>query len=112
MPFREWFPHSPDTAPLAREVEHSAASIINALKHLEHRLMAAIDDLKSAINDLSTQLAANNAEIETLLTKITTPGTSDADIAAAVQSIRDLTAANKTEVDKATAATGAAATAP
>ena len=66
--------------------------------------MAAIDDLKQAITDLGTQLAANNAEIDALLTKITTPGTSDADIATAVQSIRDLTAANKTEVDKAVAA--------
>ena len=66
--------------------------------------MAAIDDLKAAIADLATQLAANNTEIDLLLTKITTPGTSDADIAAAVQSIHDLTAANKAEVDKAAAA--------
>ena len=66
--------------------------------------MAAIDDLKAAIADLATQLAANNTEIDLLLTKITTPGTSDADIAAAVQSIRDLTAATKAEVDKAAAA--------
>lgn len=66
--------------------------------------MSALDDLKSAIADLGTQLTANNAEIDTLLTKITAPGTSDADVAAAVQSIRDLTAANKAEVDKAAAA--------
>lgn len=67
--------------------------------------MPAIDDLKAAIAELTAELSDNNAEIETLLTKITAPGTSDADIAAAVQSIRDLTAANKSEVDKAKAAT-------
>lgn len=66
--------------------------------------MAAVDDLKSAIADLATELADNNAEIEALLTKITTPGTSDADVAAAVASIRDLIASNKAEVDKAKAA--------
>ncbi len=67
--------------------------------------MPALDDLKSAITDLATQLAANNAEIETLLTKITATGTSDADVEAAVASIRDLITSNKAEVDKATAAT-------
>lgn len=80
--------------------------------HLHHYLdpdqleiiMAALDDLKSAIADLATQLSDNNAEIEALLAKISTPGTSDADIAAAVSSIRDLITANKAEVDKAKAA--------
>ncbi len=66
--------------------------------------MSALDDLKAAIADLATELADNNAEIEALLTKIATPGTSDADIAAAVTSIRSLIADNKTEVDKAKAA--------
>lgn len=66
--------------------------------------MAAIDDLKAAITDLSTQLDANNAEIEVLLTKIATPGTSDADIATAVTSIRNLITTNAAEVDKAKAA--------
>ena len=81
-------------------VEH----LLKQLLHNQERTMAAIDDLKAAIADLATQLAANNTEIDALLTKITTPGTSDADIAAAVQSIRDLTTANKAEVDKAVAA--------
>ena len=63
-------------------------------------IMSALDDLKSALADLSTQLAANNAEIDLLLTKITATGTSDADVEAAVASIRDLTAANKAETDK------------
>lgn len=66
--------------------------------------MSAIDDLKAAIADLSTQLDANNTEIEALLGKIATPGTSDADIAAAVASIRGLISTNAAEVDKAKAA--------
>lgn len=66
--------------------------------------MAAVDDLKAAIADLATELADNNAEIETLLTKITAPGTSDADVAAAVAQIRGLIVDNKAEVDKAKAA--------
>ena len=85
-----------------------AATLDHHLTHLlvnmEKRLMSALTDLQAAIADLATQLASNNAEIDTLLTKITTPGTSDADIAAATASIRDLIAANKTEVDKAVAA--------
>lgn len=72
-------------------------------KHME-TIVAAVDDLKAAIADLATELADNNAEIETLLTKITTPGTSDADVAAAVASIRGLISDNKAEVDKAKAA--------
>lgn len=66
--------------------------------------MAAVDDLKAAIADLATELADNNAEIEVLLTKITTPGTSDADVATAVATIRSLISDNKAEVDKAKAA--------
>ena len=67
-------------------------------------LVAAVDDLKAAIADLATEMADNNAEIEVLLTKIATPGTSDADIATAVAAIRGLISDNKTEVDKAKAA--------
>lgn len=62
--------------------------------------MAAADDLKSAIADLKTQLDTNNAGIEKLLTTIVTPGTSDADVEAAVSSIRGLIASNKAETDK------------
>ena len=78
---------------------------LNRILANQEIIMSALDDLKSALADLSTQLAANNAEIDTLLTKITATGTSDADVEAAVASIRDLTAANKAEVDKAVAAT-------
>lgn len=83
-----------------QESEHH---ILRYLANMEKRLMAAIDDLKSAIADLASELADNNAEIEALLVKISTPGTSEADIVAATQSIRDLIASNKAEVDKAAA---------
>ena len=66
--------------------------------------MAAIDDLKAAVADLKTALDTNNAEIETLLGKITAPGATDADIAAATQSIRDIISTNQAEVSKAVAA--------
>lgn len=100
-----WFTHH-DCDPFAGA--HPSIAELYALGLATHTLMEtimpAIDDLKSAVADLATQLSANNAEIESLLTVITTPGTSEADIAAAAQSIRDLTAANKAEVDKAHAA--------
>lgn len=69
------------------------------------KVMSDLDDLKSAIADLATELADNNAEIEALLVKIGTPGVGTADIQAAVTQIRSLIADNKTEVDKAKAAT-------
>ena len=77
---------------------------LNRILENQETMMAALDDLKSAIADLTTELTANNAEIETLLTKITAPGTSDADVAAAVASIRGLISDNTAEVAKAKAA--------
>jgi hypothetical protein len=53
---------------------------------------------------LATELTTNNAEIETLLTKITATGTSDADVEAAVTQIRSLITDNAAEVAKAQAA--------
>ena len=70
----------------------------------QEKIMTALSDLQSAIADLSTALTANNAEIETLLTKIVATGTSDADVEAAVTQIRALIASNASEVAKATAA--------
>lgn len=96
----------PWTNELTRELGH----IRRAIAQTKELIMAAIDDLKAAIADLASALADNNAEIEALLGKITTPGTSDADIAGAVASIRSLIADNKTEVDKAKAATSVAPT--
>lgn len=66
--------------------------------------MAALDDLKASIAALADQITASVSEIETLLGKITAPGASDADIGAAAAQIQQLTAALKTEVDKAKSA--------
>lgn len=87
-----------------KEIRALHHNLKGLFKGLEEKIMSAFDDLKSAIADLATELADNNAEIEALLTKITAPGTSDADVEAAVQSIRDLITTNKAEVDKAKAA--------
>lgn len=92
-----WHDHAPPWAWLLFEMADEAIERINAI-------MAAIDDLKAALADLATELSDNNAEIEKLLTKITTGGTSDADVAAAVAQIRSLISDNKAEVDKAKAA--------
>jgi chromosome segregation ATPase len=72
----------------------------------EEKIMAAGDDLKAAVADLATELNTNNLEIEALLTKITAPGTSDADVEAAVATIRQLISDNSAEVNKAQQATG------
>jgi len=92
---------------MCREPHHhdnSDHELMRKLQQMENKIVAAIDDLKAAIADLSTALTDNNAEIETLLTKITATGTSDADVAAAVQSIRGLITTNTAEVAKAKAA--------
>lgn len=97
------YPHiKPDSEVLARF--DVLSDKLDLIIRNQETTMAAVDDLKAAIADLTTELADNNAEIEKLLTKITATGTSDADVAAAVASIRGLLADNKTEVDKAKAA--------
>lgn len=74
---------------------------LDAASATMEKMMSALTDLKAALDDLATQLVVNNAEIETLLTKITTPGTSDADVEAAVTQIRSLITDNAAEVAKA-----------
>ena len=81
----------------------SQRQISDALHYITGKvtcIMTAIDDLRSAITDLSAQLDANNAAIDALLTKITTPGSSDADVESAVTSIRSLISANQAELAK------------
>lgn len=68
------------------------------------KIMSDETDLAQAVADLATALSTNNAEIETLLTKITTPGVSPAAVQAAVASIRGLIKTNADEVAKAQAA--------
>jgi hypothetical protein len=73
------------------------------LKNTE-TIMSDETDLASAVADLATAIAANNTEIDTLLTKITTPGVSPVAVQAAVTSIRALIKTNADEVAKAQAA--------
>jgi len=80
---------------------HGVENKLDAILETQERIMSALTDLQAALTDLGTALTANNAEIDLLLTKITNPGTSDADVEAAVTSIRGLIAANATEVAKA-----------
>ncbi len=75
-----------------------------AQRILLEKIMSDEDDLTAAINDLTTAITANNAEIETLLGTITTPGVTSAQVAAHVAAIRTLIATNATEVAKAQAA--------
>src|SRR5882672_8277202 len=90
-------PHPEDKAPSwARELHRMLSLILTK----QEKLMSALDDLTAALADLATALTANTAEIDLLLTKIVTPGTSDADVEAAVTQIRALTAANVAEVAK------------
>ncbi len=75
-----------------------------AHRKMLEKIMSDETDLAQAVADLATALAANNAEIDALLTKITTPGVSPAAVQAAVSSIRGLIKTNADEVAKAQAA--------
>ena len=64
-------------------------------------MMAAIDDLKSSIDNLQTQAAALNGKVDHLLANPpTVTGTSDADIAAQVSRINDTAASLQAEAGK------------
>lgn len=78
---------------------HNQFLIYEQLRHI----MSALTDLQAAIATLATNVSDGVAEIETLLAKITNPGTSDADVAAATAQISSIATAIKTEVDKARA---------
>lgn len=70
----------------------------------EDHIMSALTDLKDAISALGDSVTSAVAEIEALLAKIVAPGTSDADVAAAVAQIKTLTQSISDEVAKAQAA--------
>ncbi len=70
----------------------------------QEKIMALADDLKAAMTDLSTAVTDGIAEIEALLTKIANPGTSDADVAAAIAQAQGIASGIRAEVDKAKAA--------
>jgi hypothetical protein len=81
-------------SPVEIEFYHMLAHIITN----QEKIMSDLTDLQSAVADLATDLTANNAEIATLLTKITTPGVSSADIQTNVAAIRALIATNAQSV--------------
>ena len=85
---------------LSPQVRALFDTIFHKLGHLENQM----SDLSDALDALEATMTKNNAEIETLLTKIAAPQTTDADTKAAVDRIRALTAATAAEVDKAQAA--------
>jgi chromosome segregation ATPase len=78
---------------------------LRAQRKMLEKIMSDEEDLTSAITDLTTAITANNAEIETLLTKIATPGITSAQVASHVAAIRALIKSNSDEVTKAQAAT-------
>lgn len=87
MTFRNPFDQTDDERRHTEAVGLLKTIIANQKANTE-KIMSALSDLQAALADLGTALTANNAEIDLLLTKITSPGTSDADIEAAVTSIR------------------------
>lgn len=87
-------------SPVEIEFYHMLAYIINN----QEKIMSDLTDLQSAVADLATDLTANNAEISTLLTKITTAGVSSADVQTNVAAIRALITTNQKAVADAQAA--------
>lgn len=73
------------------------------LRRLE-KIMAAIDELKAAQEELSTEVTRIAGEIDQLLAVIGNPGTPDADVAAATERARAFTAALRSAADKSDAA--------
>lgn len=65
----------------------------------QESFMSKADELKAAIDDMAAAVSEAVVEIEAQLQVIANPGTSDADVDAAIARIRDMTATMKTEVD-------------
>jgi hypothetical protein len=97
--------HNDDPLAGASPVEVECFFMLAYIIENQERMEKIMSDLTDAVDALDAALTKNNAEIETLLTKITAPATTDAEVAAAVARIRTLTAANTDEVAKAQAAT-------
>lgn len=78
--------------------------LARSILRLEEKFMTALSDLQAAVTDLTNTVTDAVSEIETLLTKITTPGVPTADVQAAAASIAAITQGIKDEVAKAKAA--------
>ena len=88
-------------------LENKIDRIVTALAVLTAegtKIMSALDDLKAALSGLAGAVSDGVAEIEVLLGKIVAPGTSDADVEAAVAQIQEITKTIADEVAKAQAA--------
>lgn len=79
-------------------------SRLDQIAHQLNRMENHMSDLNDAVADLTTSTATVNAKIDDLLTKITAPSTSDADVKAAVAQIRTLIQQNTDEMAKVAAA--------
>lgn len=90
----------PETTVLLRTIKQQLDQILQD----QEKIMAAIDDLKAAQDELSTEVTRIAGEIDQLLAVIGNPGTSDADVKAAVDRTRQLTAALRAASDKSDAA--------
>ncbi len=88
---------------IAQALERIERKIDSILKR-ETLLMAAIDDLKTAVAALASAVTDGITEIEALLAKIQNPSSTDADVAAAAAQIASITQSIKDEVAKAMAA--------
>jgi hypothetical protein len=96
--------HCDDPLAGASPVEVECFYMLAYIIETQEKIMTDLTDLQSAVTDLTTELASNNAEIVTLLTKITTPGVSSADVQTAVAAIRVLITDNQKAVSDAQAA--------
>lgn len=98
---------SSDTCYAARMMKHrhhvwdGAPPWAFEIRSTLEEVLSKLDDMNAALDDLTKAQAANFAEMDLLLTKIGAPGTSDADVDAAIGRIRALIAASNDEVAKA-----------
>lgn len=80
---------------------NEAIRLLRIIEKQGEKIMALEQDLAAVIDDLTTAVANNTAEIETLLTKIATPGVSPQVVAESVEKIRALVTSINAEVAKA-----------
>lgn len=88
--------HYPDLS----EVKAEIAKLTDLTIRNQEATMAKIDELKTALDELATSVTESNAEIETQLAVIANPGTSDADVDAAIARIREVKASVQSGVDR------------
>ena len=86
-----------------QHIEAMLRSMNDKLDRLTDRtviIMAAIDDLKAAQEELASEVTRIAGEIDQLLAVISTPGTPDSEVQAATARARELTASLRSASDK------------